>query len=421
MQWAPDSPDLWAPDSGRPNQWAVLGHHLEQAHTCRIELGETGPRVERLAERAASALVLAGNRAFEHDDVLAAQASWNEPCDSMGCRRQSTSRRWRRPRSLCGDCLADQNAFRSASLMKAAAGAANDQAAAQRSTVLAYDLRSFFDPSVYRDTSELSDAIEEERLGDDRGLSIAWDVYGSWQGVRLRWDDAGRASERSLLAAERVGDASMRRMAVAGIGLFHLLGAMPVSAATRRLETLLIEEHSRFGRYSVLPALAALCCLAGLDTLADEYYAAALAVSADLGLEHGARLLTGMALCTIGAFERGEPRVVEALDRAQRVGDAFTAPTAAAWRRWPAFASPGMLTLGSCWTRSAGGRERCRRPGAVALGLGTQARTRGDGAKRSGSHARPSRFSRTRKPLLTRRKRTSCWLRCLPPTGALMR
>ena len=22
MQWAPDSPDLWAPDSGRPNQWA---------------------------------------------------------------------------------------------------------------------------------------------------------------------------------------------------------------------------------------------------------------------------------------------------------------------------------------------------------------------------------------------------------------
>jgi hypothetical protein len=22
MQWAPDSPDLWAPDSGRPDQWA---------------------------------------------------------------------------------------------------------------------------------------------------------------------------------------------------------------------------------------------------------------------------------------------------------------------------------------------------------------------------------------------------------------
>jgi hypothetical protein len=22
MQWAPDSPDLWAPDSGRPNRWA---------------------------------------------------------------------------------------------------------------------------------------------------------------------------------------------------------------------------------------------------------------------------------------------------------------------------------------------------------------------------------------------------------------
>ena len=24
MQWAPDSPDLWASDSGRPNRWALI-------------------------------------------------------------------------------------------------------------------------------------------------------------------------------------------------------------------------------------------------------------------------------------------------------------------------------------------------------------------------------------------------------------
>ena len=48
----------------------ALGYHLEQAHQCRVELGEgDSDRTRRLAERAAGHLAAAANRALDRDDV----------------------------------------------------------------------------------------------------------------------------------------------------------------------------------------------------------------------------------------------------------------------------------------------------------------------------------------------------------------
>ena len=58
MQWAPDSPDLWAPDSGRPNQWAPdTFEHLTLRRKVDLFLG---------AKAAEGALILATVWDLEH-------------------------------------------------------------------------------------------------------------------------------------------------------------------------------------------------------------------------------------------------------------------------------------------------------------------------------------------------------------------
>jgi class 3 adenylate cyclase len=49
----------------------ILGHHLASARRYRTELGESGPHIERLAERARDRLAAAGGRAWERGDVPA--------------------------------------------------------------------------------------------------------------------------------------------------------------------------------------------------------------------------------------------------------------------------------------------------------------------------------------------------------------
>src|SRR6185369_7306308 len=50
----------------------IVGHHLAQAYRYRAELGESGERVERLAERAAERLAAAGQRSLNHGDAPSA-------------------------------------------------------------------------------------------------------------------------------------------------------------------------------------------------------------------------------------------------------------------------------------------------------------------------------------------------------------
>jgi class 3 adenylate cyclase/tetratricopeptide (TPR) repeat protein len=50
----------------------IVGHHLEQAHQYRTELGETGPALDALGRRAGERLAAAGKRASERGDAGAA-------------------------------------------------------------------------------------------------------------------------------------------------------------------------------------------------------------------------------------------------------------------------------------------------------------------------------------------------------------
>jgi len=55
MQWAPDSPDLWAPDSGHPNQWAPdTFEHLTLRRGVVLFLGAKEDAVEQRQVRSGS-------------------------------------------------------------------------------------------------------------------------------------------------------------------------------------------------------------------------------------------------------------------------------------------------------------------------------------------------------------------------------
>jgi len=50
----------------------IVGHHLDQAHRYRTELGETGPALDALGQRAGERLAAAGQRAYDRGDARAA-------------------------------------------------------------------------------------------------------------------------------------------------------------------------------------------------------------------------------------------------------------------------------------------------------------------------------------------------------------
>jgi hypothetical protein len=87
MQWAPDSPDLWAPDSGRPNQWAPdTFEHLTLRRGVDLFLGAK-------AAEGASPKTITPSDAFSGSPACATGPS--SCCfliRACGCQRQPTHR-----------------------------------------------------------------------------------------------------------------------------------------------------------------------------------------------------------------------------------------------------------------------------------------------------------------------------------------
>jgi hypothetical protein len=226
------------------------------------------------------------------------------------------------------------DAAAAASQMQSDAIAAADPAATARAIVLAFDVQSNFDPSVYRDMSPVRRAIEDlVGLGDDHGLAVAWGVYGVGEGARLQWGGARVAAERAIAAAERAGDIFTQRLAVRGVAMALVVGPVTVSRATHWLEAALAKDDSPGVRVGTVPALVALAYLSGRDDDAQRLSDAALADANELGLVVSAshnKLIWGMTSFAVGAFERSESVLLETLQIANRSGDTYTAPTSAA-------------------------------------------------------------------------------------------
>jgi class 3 adenylate cyclase/tetratricopeptide (TPR) repeat protein len=183
----------------------IVGHHLAQAYRYRAELGESGERVERLAERAAERLAAAGQRSLNHGDAPSAiqlleSAVAIQPTHDDGL-RLSLAR-----------ALADAGRFgeaRTIALDVATRSRESENVILEaRAVVLNLDLELDTGNSV---AATFADLLAEarsvvERAGDPLALSTYWRIFSNAEWNLDRYTASIEAGDRAIRYAEIADD-----------------------------------------------------------------------------------------------------------------------------------------------------------------------------------------------------------------------
>jgi class 3 adenylate cyclase/tetratricopeptide (TPR) repeat protein len=254
----------------------MVGYHLEQAFRYREELAPVDERGRDLATKAAQRLIAAGGRALERSDVAAAvnlygrAAALLDPDDAV---RLAILPDLARVLDLTGRFEESKVRFAEAIERSEAAGDERALAHAQvmRYLVLGADLSS----ADFRRIADECSAIFE-RLGDDRGLALAWRLRGeaSWKDGNVAGDEV--AAARALEHARRAGSHWEETQIVLGMSIDLYWGPTPVPEAIRWCNDILARApddraiemgiahalahmHARLGDFELARSLAARC------------------------------------------------------------------------------------------------------------------------------------------------------------------
>ena len=226
----------------------IIGHHLEQAYTLRVELGPGGAAEAVLADRAAARLLRAGRRALRRGDIHAARALLE---------RAAALLPERDPRRLAlvpelGLVLTEAGALtRAEELLSSLV----DDPSVDGTLVLAarserVALRLLSDPrggwerdlEIVEAALPALDAENEHDAAAHRRLARGWYlvglVRGLWSGHVARGEEA---LERALRHARAAGDRWQEDEIVGRLGFAAWSGPQPVADAVRRCADLLDE------------------------------------------------------------------------------------------------------------------------------------------------------------------------------------
>jgi class 3 adenylate cyclase/tetratricopeptide (TPR) repeat protein len=254
----------------------MVGYHLEQAFRYREELAPVDERGRELARRAAQHLIAAGGRAFERSDIAASvnlygrAAGLLEPDDparlailpDLG-RALDSAGRFDDSRACLAEALRQSEA--------AGDGRALAYARVAQCVTSGYDLA----PAEWRRVADGAVAVFEP-LGDDRGLSLSWQLRAdaSWAEGRAAGFEAGLA--RALEHARRAGAHRDEGLIVYSLGMVLVQGPTPVSDAIERCRNILAHApddraiemamshalahlHAHLGQFEVARPLADRC------------------------------------------------------------------------------------------------------------------------------------------------------------------
>ena len=304
----------------------MVGHHLEQAFRYREELAPVDERARELARRAAHRLIAAGGRAFDRSDVAAAvnlysrAAALLAPDDpallailpDLG-RALDSAGRFDNART----CLAEAVQL---------AEAAGDERALAYATLLRLSIVAESDllsPSECRRVADESQALFE-RLGDDRGLSLAWQVRAeaSWTEGRAADFEAGLA--RALEHARRAGAHRDEAQIVYSLGMVLVQGPTPVPEAIERCRSILaLAPDDRGIEMAMDHALAHLHAHLGQFELARPLAARCQEIAAESGQRAEAAGLTEVAWdveTLAGDHEAAERIIADGCERLAAMG-----------------------------------------------------------------------------------------------------
>ncbi len=219
----------------------VLAYHFEQAYRLRAELGPVDEHGRELASEAARRLATSGRRARDRGDVAAAAnllaraVALIDPDDP-----NRTDLLWRLGTS---HLEAGDRERASAALDEAleASRRVGDERMEIRARLASLFLLYTFEPEGV--TEQMKRAAEEaipilERLGDDEGLSFAWEKLCEVALMGCRNAELEVAAARAAFHAERVGDRSGLSSAMRWLVLVPTLGMMRPEDGIRRCQEL---------------------------------------------------------------------------------------------------------------------------------------------------------------------------------------
>jgi DNA-binding SARP family transcriptional activator len=268
---------------------ALVGHHLEQAYRCRVDVGDRGPAADALACSASERLEHAGTAALAGGDLHAASGLYARAAalpPVPGARRARLLADLAATLVETGELGAADRALGEARPLAASAG---DECAEARVLVERQLLE------IHRTEPGAADGVEElvtrvvpifERAGEDRGLSRAWQLEASARWIRGGVSAATAGWERAAGHARRSGDEHEHAMILRWLASATWLGSMPVEDAIARCEEIRAEVTGHpASEAEILRPLAGLHGFAGRFDEARTLFARSAAIYAELGLE----------------------------------------------------------------------------------------------------------------------------------------
>jgi len=234
----------------------IVGYHLADAASYRLELGLGDERTEEIAARGAELLATGGRHALDLGDDRAAAKLLERASELMPIDEPSG----RALRLELGRALAG-----SGRLEPARAALAEITAAAQLEGGRALELRAELGLLNLRAQTDAQLSMVEleataeralpelERLEDERGLASAWWLV-HWARFRLgRYADSLAAAEQTVEHARRAGDRREELRALGAIAMATKHGPTPVTEGLARCDELV----ERSGGASLMEAFAA--------------------------------------------------------------------------------------------------------------------------------------------------------------------
>jgi predicted ATPase/DNA-binding SARP family transcriptional activator len=301
------------PDHPASTHEEVIAYHLEQSYSYRVELGQGGEHVERLAAQATSLLAAAGRRAYARDDVPAAVALLERAAELAGA---GTQARLELLPDL-GEAVREGGDYPRAEAVLAeaiaAAEAAGDALLEEYARLVRLRMRVQTDAGLGADEviSGAERALAAFGPADDaRSLAKAWELlaWGRW--LQCQAAATEEALAHSLEHAQRAADPRTSAQSLHLMLGAAVFGPRPVPDAIARCEEILAEgAQQKRVTASALRALAALKAMAGDFEEARLLLLRFSAIVDDLGL----RVTAASAAETYAEVEllAGEPEAAE--------------------------------------------------------------------------------------------------------------
>ncbi len=234
-QWIDDA----AGSLGEPDE--IAGYHLEQAYRYCAELGAVGEPERRLAEAAGRRLAAAGERALARSDFPASinlftrASALLEPDDPL---RLAVLTDLGSALEWAGEREESRAVFDEAIERAAAAGQAQTR---MRGVIKRRSLFDSGDDEARRDAEEA--LVVFENAGDERGLSMAWQLLSALRFYQGHLAGAEQDLERALVHARNAGDLAEQASIYSGLAAILSRGPKPVGATIRRCEEVLAETE----------------------------------------------------------------------------------------------------------------------------------------------------------------------------------